>query len=62
MPRIWRVVPRTDTLGNQLWSLQYDPMFSGEDGDVTYGLWREDRVFRNEERANKDLEHARRME
>jgi len=47
MPRIWRVVPRTDSLGNQLWSLQYDPVFSGEDGDVTYGLWQEVRPLAN---------------
>ena len=56
--RIWRVVPRTDRLGNQLWSLQYDVVWSYETGDVTYGLWREDRVFRDARRAFEDLKYA----
>lgn len=53
--KVWRVVPRTDKLGNQLWSLQYDVIWS--DGHQ-YGLWREDRVFRNEARAMADLAFA----
>lgn len=50
--KVWRVVPRTDKLGNQLWSLQYDVTWP--DGD-RYGLWREDRVFRDEGRAMEEL-------
>lgn len=48
----WRVVPRTDNLGNHLWSLQYDTIWP--DG-TQYGLWREDRVFRDEDMALADL-------
>lgn len=54
--RAWRVVPRTDKLGNQLWSLQYDVIWS--DGSQ-YGIWREDRVFRDEGRAMDDLAFVR---
>lgn len=50
--RAWRVVPRTDKLGNQLWSLQYEVIW--RDGS-RYGLWNEDRVFRDEARAMDDL-------
>ena len=52
----WRVMPRTDNLGNQLWSLQYDVIWRG---GISYGLWREDRVFRAEGRAMADLAVAR---
>ena len=48
----WRVVPRTDKLGNQLWSQQYAVIWS--DGNQ-YGPWREDRAFRDEARAMADL-------
>lgn len=48
----WRVVPRVDAFGNQLWSLQYDVIW--RDGS-SYGLWKEDRVFRDEARAMADL-------
>lgn len=54
--KLWRVVPRTDNLGNQLWSLQYDIVWS--DG-TSYGIWREDRVFRDERRADEDLHYVR---
>ncbi|WJJ55533.1 hypothetical protein PROPHIT492_157 [Mycobacterium phage prophiT49-2] len=54
----WRVVPRTDKLGNQLWSLQYDVIWEWPE-KRSYGLWREDRVFRNEERALADLAYLR---
>ncbi|SKM19961.1 Uncharacterised protein [Mycobacteroides abscessus subsp. massiliense] len=50
----WRVVPRTDKLGNQLWSLQYDVIYLFPE-PKRYNLWREDRVFRNEGRALADL-------
>jgi hypothetical protein len=48
----WRVVSREDKLGNLLWSLQYDVIWL--DGSQ-YGLWREDRVFRDEDMAMTDL-------
>lgn len=50
----WRVVPRQDNLGNQLWSLQYDVIWEWPE-NRRYGLWREDRVFRDEGRAMEDL-------
>lgn len=57
--RVWRVVPRVDKLGNNLWSLQYDPVFS--DGK-RYGLWEEDRVFRDLDMALADLAYVREQE
>lgn len=57
--RVWRVVPRTDKLGNALWSLQYDVLWC--DG-AQYGLWKEDREFRDEGRALDDLAVVREME
>lgn len=53
--RQWRVVPREDRLGNELWSLQYDVIWP--DGSQ-YGLWREDRVFRDEDMAMADLAYV----
>ena len=50
--KVWRVVPRIDKLGNQLWSLQSDHVWP--DG-TRYNLWTEDRVFRNPGRAQADL-------
>lgn len=57
--KAWRVVPRIDNLGNQLWSLQYDVIWS--DGRQ-YGLWREDRAFRDEGRALADLAYVQSLE
>ncbi len=54
--KVWRVEPRVDNLGNQLWSLQYDVIYSE---GVGYGLWREDRVFRDREHAMEDLVYVR---
>ncbi|ADL71250.1 hypothetical protein ISLAND3_68 [Mycobacterium phage Island3] len=56
MARAWRVMPRTDALGNQLWSLQYETIW--RDGS-RYGLWREESVFRDEGRALAELARRR---
>lgn len=52
------MVPRTDKLGNQLWSLQYDVIYQFPELK-RYNLWREDRVFRNAGRALADLAYLR---
>ena len=57
--RVWRVMPRTDNLGNNLWSLQYDRVYSDGERD---GLWREDRVFRDLDMALADLQWVRNNE
>lgn len=57
--RVWRVMPRTDNLGNNLWSLQYDRVYSDGERD---GLWREDRVFRDLDMALADLTYMRQQE
>ncbi|WPH57676.1 hypothetical protein [Mycobacterium phage WXIN] len=54
--KVWRVEPRVDKLGNQLWSLQYDVIW--RDGRQ-YNIWNEDRVFRSEDRAMEDLAFVR---
>lgn len=53
--RVWRVVPR-ESLGRTVWSLQYDTIW--QDGSQ-YGLWKEDRVFRDKDMAMADLEWVR---
>lgn len=57
--RVWRVVPRVDNLGNNLWSLQYDTVY--RDGK-RYELWKEDRVFRDIDMALADLTYMRQQE
>lgn len=53
------MVPRVDKLGNNLWSLQYDRVYSDGERD---GLWREDRVFRDLDMALADLAYVREQE